>query len=651
MTGFEVTVLINSVDKTANYLTGSFSQTATYYTREAEIELIDDSSYTLKNSLAQYQDVQIKLDGTLYFRGAIQDFKQAQSGNLTLYCIDYSYKLAQKPITLLSSEVQASEGNTYASSYVKYILDTYFNGVFSYDITATAISYTRDFKGVSVLSIIRELALAEDYLFYLEPQLAAIQKVYFEPETTNDLNIFLDDNDILDSNFPRVGSKIKNVIIVEGRAATATEDGIRRKYRDSASIILYGEREKTMIDPTITSYAQAEELATMELKRLAFPLVVGKIEVYENLSFAPSGIIYLTLAKEDWTEQAVLVLSVDNDLSSPVVYLKVAAITTDVGEIITEILDLQRQQESRYVDESQVLTVAETHEQIITIDFEIQLLKRAASGAKVGTATVGLHKVGSFPTATFTELRAAKDAKAVNDGITSFLKQIGQISPGNKLDGTYAYGAIGTSNQAAKLSDSALIAEIGRSQVEGGFPSSDGSETTWEFIITDGEVSQNSSIYEIGLFNASSAGTLFCRLVLDAPISKSAGEELKIVCTLKLTGDDLQAEQHLREILAGLEADYLSDADLEFTGGATVRLAMDSGYPKLGGGTSNSLRFRSTFDIPTDIAAGITLNQIKLYSEPTGGTVIIDPAIADLQTVSQEDILLEGKLTVVNVEL
>lgn len=651
-----VTLFIDSVERTSHLVDGSLNQSCTYYSQGGKLKLLDDTSYTLKNSADNYSDIQIKFDGVLFFRGIILNY--SSKGNREVACdlIDYAYKLADKPISVSCLEVQAAETTSTAKDYIKYILDTYFSGVFTYDLQETVTEYARDFKGRSALSIIRELAILEEFVFKLEPQTATAQKVIFQPETHEDLNIFLrKGHEIIDFDFPKVGSKVKNIITVVGKSGSPETEGITITLRNSESILAYGEREFKVVDNSLTSLDQVVDRADFELKKRAFPLATGVLEVFRDVNVKAGGIVYLTIADEGFSEQAALVLDVNFSFFSPFMKIKVTAITTDISEIMAEIVDNLRLTEERFVDADTLIKSVERHTEAVTITLTTSVERRDATGGTIGKVTIGTMKIGSLPTATFLEVEAAQTAKSVNSGITALLRIVGQISPSNLFDGTYSYCAIGTGSAAAKLTDTTLVNELTRVQVESGFPSSGATVTTWEFIVTDSELLENTSIYEIGLFDASSAGNMICRLVLDTPISKSAGEELKFIIKLKLEGAnmDTTAEKEMRDMLTGLSTDYLdaSNASIEILGTDSDRDGMDTDYPKLKGGTLNILECQTTFEVPADLAVGQTENQIKLFNELAAGVTMLDASIADLQTISQQDILVKAQIKVVNSEL
>lgn len=651
-----ITLLIDSVDRSTKLIDSNLSQSCTYYTQRASLKLLDDASLTLKNSVDNYSDIQLKYDGVLKFRGVVLELDQGNNKEMSLKMIDYSYLLADKIISVLSSEVQTAEGSTTAKDYIKYILDTYFSTAFNYTLQETVTEYTRDFKGRSALSIIREFTILEDFVFKIEPQTTTAQKVLFQPETHEDLDITLSEGlEIYSYSFPKTGSKVKNVITVAGKSGSPESEGIVITRRNSESIIAYGARELRVVDTSITSIDQAIDRADFELKKRAFPLQTGKLTIKRDTDIVAGGIVYLNISDESFTLQPALVLNVNFSFPQPIAVLEVSAITTNVSEIMAEIVDIQRLSEERFVDDDTPIKSVEIYTELMTIACTFSVERRDSTGGIIGKAVIGTIKIGSLPTATFAETKAEQSAKAVNVGITALLRLMGQLTPSNALDGTYSYCALGTDSTPPTLTDTTLGSELVRVQVESGFPSSAANETTWEFIITDSDLLANTSIYELGLFDASSSGNLICRLVFDTPLNKSAGEELKFIFKLSFSGIHISAtaEKELRDMLTSLSTDYIdaSNSSIELLGDVNDRKALDASYPVLKGGSLNILEHQSTFDIPDDIAAGNTEDQIKLFNELAAGVTILDVAIADLITVSQQDIIVKTQIKVVNSDL
>ena len=95
------------------------------------------------------------------------------------------------------------------------------------------------------------------------------------------------------------------------------------------------------------------------------------------------------------------------------------------------------------------------------------------------------------------------------------------------------YVALGTSNTAASAGQTALVAELSG----GGYSRVDGSLTSaanvWVNTATFNPGNGTGTLQEVGLFSASTSGTMFARQVF-GPYGKAAGDTLSIVWSLTL---------------------------------------------------------------------------------------------------------------------
>lgn len=104
---------------------------------------------------------------------------------------------------------------------------------------------------------------------------------------------------------------------------------------------------------------------------------------------------------------------------------------------------------------------------------------------------------------------------------------------GTVFDNTNGYIGIGDSSTAAAVGQTDLQAATNKTRVvmDATFPSRSGQVMT--FKATFGTGTANYAWNEIGLFNASTAGTMFCRALVSSPFTKTAG--LSITATYTLT--------------------------------------------------------------------------------------------------------------------
>ena len=88
---------------------------------------------------------------------------------------------------------------------------------------------------------------------------------------------------------------------------------------------------------------------------------------------------------------------------------------------------------------------------------------------------------------------------------------------------------IGTDNTAAATTDTALGAEVDRNAILTDFAS--GAVATFKAFFSKSEAN-GSTIAEVGMFDAASGGTMFCRSVLVSSIVKDATKSINITWTI-----------------------------------------------------------------------------------------------------------------------
>jgi hypothetical protein len=92
--------------------------------------------------------------------------------------------------------------------------------------------------------------------------------------------------------------------------------------------------------------------------------------------------------------------------------------------------------------------------------------------------------------------------------------------------------AVGTSSTAATVADTTLGAEVAGSRTT--LTSTTPSSNTCVYACTFGAGVGTGTLWEAGIFNASSAGTLLCRTVFGASIAKGASDSLTITWTITI---------------------------------------------------------------------------------------------------------------------
>lgn len=90
---------------------------------------------------------------------------------------------------------------------------------------------------------------------------------------------------------------------------------------------------------------------------------------------------------------------------------------------------------------------------------------------------------------------------------------------------------IGTDDTAADVTDTTLGAEVDRNALTS--DSANAGVVTYKAFFSKSEAN-GSTIAEVGLFDASSSGNMFCRSILTTPVAKTASVSLSITWTITL---------------------------------------------------------------------------------------------------------------------
>lgn len=100
---------------------------------------------------------------------------------------------------------------------------------------------------------------------------------------------------------------------------------------------------------------------------------------------------------------------------------------------------------------------------------------------------------------------------------------------GGLSSSSIGYIAIGTGTTTPSETDTALSSEVDRKGMDTGYPAVSGSTVTFQSTWTTSEPSgQPYAITELGLFTASSGGTMLNRIVF-SPVNKTSSVELTVI--------------------------------------------------------------------------------------------------------------------------
>ncbi len=522
-----VTVTIDGTDVSLYIFEGKLVQTSAYKLRTLELTLGDDSSNTVLSLIDNGLDVQVS-DGSLQFRGIVEDYEFREDRQIDLYCVDYSYYLAEQYITYDAA------GQT-AGQIVNDLVDTYGNSLFTKNIASTTNTYDIVWKAYSPLEIMLELASLEGHVFFVSPT----RVVTFQPDGYDDTGVTLEDGvDIHTRSFPSVSSKLKNVITVIGRGGNPETGGVIVTVDEPDSIAKLGRRELRIEDNQITTEDQAIARAESELRRRAYPLVTGELQIARNFSLTAGSIIRVTMSQRGWTAKQFLIVEATHQIDLPITLLKLAEIADHNADQLSEMLLKQRQLEKHFEDESTSVTRFQRWSETL-------VLTAYAYVEKQSTLTRRRWNEGSWNASPSWNYQDSNWTIVLEDILMVLtnlgLKRIRDLIKGaavTPLDGGSSYIALGSGTTAAQVTDTALETETANSRqgMDSGFPR-DGTgtaEVEHQASITDSEIV--SGIFsEIGLLDASSGGTLIARVVPSTSFTKNANEVLRTRTKIVLT--------------------------------------------------------------------------------------------------------------------
>lgn len=622
-----VTLSIASTGYTG-IIRGGIRQSISNYARDFDIELVDSDGSKLA-AIQQGDDVQITIDGTLVFRGRVEQVHRTETKRLRLEGRDYYYMLISKYAQLLSYS-----GKT-ASYILADLVGRYFSGILTTTgIQPTSNTYTREYRLTPIGQVVAELNRAEGFITYVHTDL----DVKFEPENYTDSGKHYTSADLLEVKYSqRSDDLINRVVVVYG---PSLDKAIERQ--DDASIALYGAKEQVEVKSSITTEADAIAHADSIITAYSQPTEPVIVRVKLDPTLQAGTIVWLPLAVAGKTELPYLVLEVEHEIAPPSSKLLLGVYTTDTSTALAEIIRKLRRLEEDKISSSVTFTAVNDVFAELGAAVTTTVRRRTISGALWGEFTMGQKRYGQLSGAYSTLLSTA--ATLTNKGVESLLRIIYQIATVPALyDSGNAHIAVGAGGAVAKITDLMLASEISRLLVDAGHPNApaDG-QLVWTSTFGDAEISTLTAT-EFGLFNASSGGDMLCKTA-EASVIKSSDEELEVEFALTLTGLGTVALNLLRDLVAGLDSGYLDAANvaIEVQGSTTYRelvgsiAFVDANYDKV--------RVEVRLANPGDVPTGSTISTIKLYNKTSGGTEVDSQSVATITTVAGKDNVLRHRL-------
>jgi hypothetical protein len=507
---------------------GFINQTALFRLRRCNMVLSDGASNTLVNRLAVGDSLSVIDNFKVQFRGIIDDYYYKENKQIELNAYDESFILAEEFV----STYQAGSTDT-ASDIVSSLIDSFGQGLFTKNITATTRTYpSKTWRAKSPLEIIQEIAFNEDYLFFVSPQ-----RVFnFVPTNSNDLAETVEvGKEIFTFNFPVDNTKMKNFIVVIGKGATDTA-GVKEIVRDADSISKYGKRVLRIEDTSITTTDQAVERAEAELARLSNPLIVGKIEVARDYDKTAGAIIGITNSQEGWVNKKFLIVEATHELDLPVSHLQLAEVDIQNSDQIADILMNQRIMSKNFEDDNTPITFSEIVVENITVTMELYVEKETNVVRNWNEPTWNSVDWNATLGNTWTTLINGDDTMVITNNGLNRIRDLVQGESVTKLDSSNTFIAVGTGTGGASLTDTTLGTETDRNAMDSAFPRDGTGNGVMEHQASfDDTDFTSATISEVGLFDASTSGTLIARIVPSVSITKSADEVVRIRTRLQFS--------------------------------------------------------------------------------------------------------------------
>ena len=586
-----VTVKINGTDYSSYFYTGRYADyDHTYQISYAELVFRDDSdtiSAVLRMSGKKKVEI---LDGAIpLFTGVVEDWLPMEDDLLQVYCIDYAIQLHGRPIT------KYNMNNQTASQAISDLISTYGDGLFTTDIDATTKTYDDIFYYLTALEIMQELALRESFYIRLTPSL----QWQFKPRDSNDLGIsYTEGQDFIAPNFPKISHRIRNSLYAIDKSGQ-----VYAKF-DLSSINNHFMRTGFEDVPDATSETQVRNHLNARIGRDSGQLTPGSIEVPQDYTLMPTGLIRINYAKLGWVNEPAYILGVVQDLDTPTSAIELVNYRPELDEAISKILYDRRQLQKRNIDTTLPL--------IILADLEIEIGVKSTVVIERQDSVVDVWDEGIFDQAKWDsqpdvwDQIVAETTMVITNAYLDKLRDLVQGEAVNALDAANARISLGTGTAAAKVTDTALGAEItGTNQeMDAGYPrdGSDG-EALHQSSISDVDIATFTA-WEIGLFEGTS---LMARVVLGTSFTKLADQTVRVRIKTAFSDVDpttlmTQFLFRIRDILQGKAVNALdaantkiqygtgttavtaTDTDLATPLAATLK-GMDTGFPQDNPGT------------------------------------------------------------------
>jgi len=382
-----VTVLVNDVDYTDYFSDLKINSSVTQYTKSYAVKLYDPSQ-NLTGKFQYGDDIKIKFNGTLKFRGRVENVTETQF-YVNLSGRDYTARFLDRRVYKSYNNREISDIITNSSDG---LVPTYTPDITTSNVQTTNTYITREWKGVSLLKVMHELAEIAKYDFHVDEY----KDLNFFPRETLDSGLTLSSTtNILTYDAPKLGKDVVTRLTFYGK------EGICVQVEDLQAQQTWGIREDTVVDPTVDNEDLAYERAMAILRRKANPIqrvtCVTLIDDVGNL--APGQLVKIKIPERNIDSQFV-VLEMEFNVPPGTCRIKTAEYSVELQDILADLTkkvvdidlrdaDLQATpvRYNRFQDEKVMEVVVRIYRKYVSEGFILGHPAFSAFGNKLGYST------------------------------------------------------------------------------------------------------------------------------------------------------------------------------------------------------------------------------------------------------------------------
>ncbi len=641
-------ISIDGVDYSSSFVDWDIEKSNNFFSGQFEAILFDEDN-SIYSTIERYNQVELYFSASKKFTGVITDIMPSgnNTGKLIIQGADYWLFALKEPLIRIFT-------NQSASQIITSIINTELAGL---NLTTTGIVATTNiisndstgtkmiYRGNEAIStVLQDLALGESFVISIDND----KDVIFRSNTAVDSGVALVYGvDIRREDIVRLGGDIVNVVRVRGApgqppntppvGAIVEDDALIAKYATSD---FDGRLPIVTITRTELSTALACQAAgEAEIRRRNQDPDRGTVERDLLFDVDVNELVTLTIPHKGFTAQTFIVQNIHHSFTGNTTVLDVIYYTRQTADLVQLIMEQNRRTELYLIDDDVIFQLFKKLKEEIMITATFDVESRTFSGAEYGEFNYGEKSYGEFSGA-FSSDVSARALTVTNQFIENWLRIIGQIATvPTTVNAANAFIAIGDDSTDVKVTDTTLASEDFRKEMLAGYPNqvADG-EIEWKITLNDVDAI-TATIRNLALFDDSAVGNLLLGGTLASDLSKTADQEIDITIKISISSSTgfltTLGKNLLRDLLILLDTNFLNEANaaIEIITSPVDRNAMDSGHPKFTNVSNNELIFQSTID--TTAQDGKTFAGIDLYNKTSGGTQVIDGALATTTTIAQ----------------